>query len=328
MKTLVIANPVSENGRAGERWPRVEKAISQAIGEHKAVLTKKTGHATRLAREAAEKGVGRIIVFGGDGTVNEVVNGLFEGGQLINRKVILGVIPTGTGGDFRRSLGLNGKASQALEVIRKGHVETIDVGHVAFTGNSGQTEERHFANMTGIGLSGDVMRKVNKARRSKSFGSGFAFKFATLSAMIGHKNRMMRLEIDGQKPIYETACSIHVCNGRFAGGGMMFSPNSELNDGVLDVVLLGDFKVFNFIVESKSLYTGKHIDNPKVQLFKGKEIRISSESDVSLEIDGETPGVLPARFKVAEKSLKVICPPNFGRKVDESEKKKKKPKKK
>jgi len=326
MKTLVIANPVSENGRAGERWPRVKKAIGQAIGEHKAVLTKKPGHATRLAREAAEKGVGRILVFGGDGTVNEVVNGLFEGGQLINRKIILGVIPTGTGGDFRRSLGLNGKVSQALEVIRKGHIETIDVGHVAFTGNSGQTEERHFANMTGIGLSGDIMRKVNKARRSKTFGAGFAFKFATLTAMIGHKNRMMRIEIDGHKPVYETACSIHVCNGRFAGGGMMFSPNSELNDGVLDVVLLGDFKVFNFIVESKTLYTGKHIDNPKVQLFKGKEIRISSENDVSLEIDGETPGVLPARFKVVEKSLKIICQPNFGRKADESEKQKKKTK--
>jgi len=316
MKTFVIGNPTSANGKAGDYWPRVEKAVQKKLGPHESVLTKRPGHAVALAREALEKGYNRILVYGGDGTTNEVVNGLFEGGRPKNKRVQLGVVPTGTGGDFRRSLGLTGKVAQALDVIAQSHTEPVDVGWVRFQGNGGQTEERHFINMTGIGLSGEIMRKVNAARQSKSFGSTFVFKWAAFTSMIGRKNQMMRIEIDGHAPVYETACSLHVCNGRYAGGGMMFAPGAELNDGLLDIVLLGDFKVFNFLVESKALYRGDHIKNKKVQIFQGQEIRISSENDVMLEIDGETPGVLPARFNVVEKTLNVLCPPNFGRKTD------------
>ena len=322
MKTFVIVNPSSGNGKTGERWPKVEVALKKAIGPFTAALTKKEGDATKLAQKALEEKCGRLIVYGGDGTINEVVNGLFEGKHPIKFGIQLGVIPAGTGGDFRKSLGLSPKVSLALDVIARGHTEVIDVGRVKFEANNGNTEERHFANMTGIGLSGDVMRKVNKARTSKSFGAAFAFKFATLTSMIGSKNRMVRIEVDNYKPLYEMACSVHICNGRYAGGGMMFAPTAELNDGKLDIVLLGDFKVFNLLVESRALYSGEHVKNPMVQTYQGKEIRVSSDENVFLEVDGETPGVLPATFEVIPSSLTVICPPNFGRACEKEDAKK------
>jgi len=322
MKTFVIVNPASGNGKTGERWAKVEMALRKAIGPFASAQTKGPGDATKFVQKALAEKFVRIIVYGGDGTINEAVNGLFEGKRPIKIKTLLGIIPAGTGGDFRKSLGLTAKISQAIDVIAHGHSEMIDVGRVTFEANNGKPEERHFANMTGIGLSGDVMRRVNKANTSKSFGAGFAFKLATLTSMMGNKNRMMRVEVEGFKPLYEMACSVHVCNGRFAGGGMMFAPYAELNDGKLDIVLLGDFKIFNLLVESRDLYSGKHLKNPKVQAYQGEKIKVSSDEKVFLEVDGETPGVLPASFEVIPKSLKVICPVNFGRKIIVDAKKK------
>jgi len=324
MKTIVIANPAAGNGKAGERWPRIRKAVYKLMPSHTAVMTEEPGHATELARQAVRDGFQRILVYGGDGTVNEVVNGMFLGGKNLKKDIVLGIIPVApsVGGDFCRSLGLNGKASQALDVILDNRTETIDIGRVSYADEQGHADERHFVNMAGMGLSNDVVSKVNKARRSKSLSASVAFKFSALTGKLNHVSNMMRIEIDGYRPVYETACSIHICNGRFAGGGMMFSPDSELNDGKLDLVMMRDFKAFHRMVESKALYTGEHVKNPAVKHYRGKELKISSDGHACLEVDGEPIGMLPARFQVLERSLNVLCPPHFGRKSTDAEEKK------
>lgn len=218
MKTIVIANPAAGNGKAGERWPRIRKAVYKLMPSHTAVMTEEPGHATELARQAVRDGFQRILVYGGDGTVNEVVNGMFLGGKNLKKDIVLGIIPVApsVGGDFCRSLGLNGKASQALDVILDNRTETIDIGRVSYADEQGHADERHFVNMAGMGLSNDVVSKVNKARRSKSLSASVAFKFSALTGKLNHVSNMMRIEIDGYRPVYETACSIHICNGRFA----------------------------------------------------------------------------------------------------------------
>ncbi len=322
MKTFIIVNPISGNGKAGERWPRIERAIRKVLGSHAAALTEYPGHGVELARQAIRDDYRRILVFGGDGTINEVVNGLFDSGQLIRKNVILGIIPTGVGGDFRRSLGLSGKVSEALDVILDNRTASIDIGRVRYLDKDGHTDERHFVNMAGIGLSGDVVRKVNKARTSKSLGSNMAFKFSAFTGKLNSVSRMIRIEIDGYRPIYETACSVHVCNGRFAGNGMVFSPQSRLDDGKLDLVMMSDFKVFHRLVESRALYTGEHVKNPQVKHYRGEEIKLSSDGETALEIDGEPIGVLPARFQTVAGVLKVLCPPHFGEKSTDVKEKK------
>jgi len=322
MRTIVIVNPTSGNGKAGERWPRIERAIRKVLGSHKAVLTDYPGHGTELARQAVRDDYHRILALGGDGTINEVVNGLFENGQPIRKNVIFGVIPTGAGGGFHRSLGLNGKVSQALDVILDNRTAPIDIGRVRYLDKDGHTEEHHFINIAGVGLSGDVMRKVNKARTSKLLGSSMAFKLSAFTGKLNSVSRMLRIEIAGYRPIYETACSVHICNGRFAGNGMAFSPQSKLNDGKLDLVMMSDFKVFHRLVESRALYTGEHVKNPQVKHYRGEEINLSSDGETALEIDGEPIGVLPARFQPVKGALKVLCPPHFGEKSTDVEEKK------
>ena len=307
-RTTVIVNPKSQGGKLGRRWPGLSETIGRAFPFDEA-LTRQQGDATRLVREALRSGAERIVAIGGDGTVNEVANGFFdEAGQPIAPEASMAVIPFGTGGDFRRTFGLPIDTTAAVAVIEANHRRKIDVGRLRYTATSGETETRMFANIASFGVSGVVDRMVNKS--GKKFGR-LSYMFATARAAWSYKNQRVQLVFDRADRVELTINTVAVANGRYFGGGMMVAPDAEPDDGLFDVVALGDFGFGDMLSSGRRLYKGTHLTMAKVTSRRAKLVEaepIDPNAIVELDVDGETPGRLPASFELVPRALWFVVP--------------------
>jgi YegS/Rv2252/BmrU family lipid kinase len=235
-RTTVIVNPESQGKRLGKRWSDIADTIGRAFPFDEAI-TGGPGDATRLTREALRAGVERVVAIGGDGTVNEVVNGFFDDdGAPIAPEASFALIPFGTGGDFRRTLGLPTGLAEAARVVAANQRRRIDVGRLAFTSPDGARVHRMFANIASFGVSGVVDRLVNES--GKRFGR-LSFMLATARATWSYRNQRVQLTFDGADRVEATINTVAVANGRYFGGGMMVAPKAELDDGQFDVVAMG-----------------------------------------------------------------------------------------
>ena len=307
-RTTVIVNPKSQGGRLGKRWTDVADTIARAFPFDEA-LTQGPGDATRLAREALRAGAERVVAIGGDGTVNEVVNGFFdESGAPIAPEASFALLPFGTGGDFRRTLGVPTELADAARAIAEGRRRRIDVGRLSFTTPSGERAHRMFANIASFGVSGVVDRLVNES--SKRFGK-LSFMLATARATWSYKNQRVQLTFDGQDRVEATINTVAVANGRYFGGGMMVAPKAELDDGKFDVVAMGDFGFGDLLASGRRLYQGTHLSMDKVTSRRARVVEaepLEPGAVVELDVDGECPGRLPARFELLPGALWVIAP--------------------
>jgi len=307
-RTTVIVNPKSQGGRLGKRWTDVADTIARAFPFDEA-LTQGPGDATRLAREALRAGAERVVAIGGDGTVNEVVNGFFdEAGAPIAPEASFALLPFGTGGDFRRTLGVPTELADAARAIAEGRRRRIDVGRLSFTTPSGERAHRMFANIASFGVSGVVDRLVNES--SKRFGK-LSFMLATARATWSYKNQRVQLTFDGQDRVEATINTVAVANGRYFGGGMMVAPKAELDDGKFDVVAMGDFGFGDLLASGRRLYQGTHLSMDKVTSRRARVVEaepLEPGAVVELDVDGECPGRLPARFELLPGALWVIAP--------------------
>jgi YegS/Rv2252/BmrU family lipid kinase len=260
-RTIVIVNPKSQGGRLGKRWNDVAETIGRAFPFEPAI-TEGPGDATRLARQALQAGAERVVAMGGDGTINEVVNGFFdEAGKAIAPEASFGVIPFGTGGDFRRTLELPTELGAAAKVIANNYRRKIDVGRLELTTMDGERKLRMFVNISSFGVSGVVDRLVNQS--GKKLGR-LGFAVATARATWSYKNQRVQLTFDGQDRVEMTINTVAVANGRFFGGAMKVAPNAELDDGAFDVVALGDFGFGDLLASGRRLYSGSHLTMAKV----------------------------------------------------------------
>ena len=307
-RTTVIVNPKSQGGRLGKRWADLADTIGRAFPFDEAI-TQGPGDATRLAREALRAGAERVVAIGGDGTVNEVVNGFFdEAGAPSAPDATFALLPFGTGGDFRRTLGMPTDPAAAARVIAEGRRRRIDVGRLAFTAPSGERVHRMFANIASFGVSGVVDRLVNES--SKRFGR-LAFMLATARATWSYKNQRVQLTFDGADRIEATINTVAVANGRYFGGGMMVAPEAELDDGQFDVVAMGDFGFGDLLKSGRRLYQGTHLSMEKVTSRRARVVEaeaVEPGAVVELDVDGECPGRLPARFELCAGALWVAVP--------------------
>ena len=227
-KTTVIVNPKSQGGKLGKRWTEIADTIGRAF-PFDAAITTGPGDATTLAREALLAGAERVVAIGGDGTVNEVVNGFFDdAGRAIAPTASFALIPFGTGGDFRRSIEMPTELPAAVAIVAANHTRTIDVGRLDYTRPDKTKALRMFANITSFGVSGVVDRLVNES--GKKLGR-LSFAFATARATWGYKNKRVQLVFDGKDRVEATINTVAVANGRYFGGAMMVAPNAELDDG-------------------------------------------------------------------------------------------------
>ena len=307
-RTVVIVNPSSQGGRLGRVWRDLADTLGRAFPFDE-VMTEAPGDATRLAREALRGGAERIVAIGGDGTVSETVNGFFDdAGVAIAPEASFGLIPFGTGGDFRRTLAIPTETKAAAAVIAANNRRKIDVGRLELTTFANVKRRVMFANIASFGVSGVVDRMVNES--SKRLGR-LSFAVAALRATWSYKNQRVQLRFDGGAPLEATINTIAVANGRYFGGAMMIAPNAELDDGLLDVISLGDFTFGDVLANTRRVFKGTHLAMEKVTTRRARVIEaepVDPGAVVELDIDGEPLGKLPARFEVIPAALWMIAP--------------------
>lgn len=307
MKTFVVVNPAAAGGGAGKHWPKIARELETAIGPFEFALTTKAGHATTLVRNAVANGAKTVIAVGGDGTVNEAVNGLCHGENAPENGVSLGFVMYGTGGDFRRSFDVPKGVSAAIERLKSGRSQVIDLGRLRYTGSDGAPALRWFNNISSFGFSGEVVRAVNVARFSKLLGGKFSFLWNSFLELRKYQGCKVDITIDGNT-ISENVCTAAICNGRFFGGGMKMAPDAALDDGRFDVVVVRQDPPLS-IFDMRLLYSGAHLDHPNVSVYRGRTIEAKplSNAPIYLDVEGEAPGSLPATFEVVPNALRVRC---------------------
>ena len=304
---LFIVNPTSGGGRAGREWASIESWLPSTGMSFEVAMTERSMHAIEIAEEAVRRSRPVVVAVGGDGTLNEVVNGFFHNGAPIPTTSRLAMVPIGTGGDFRRTLGIPLDHRAAVDVITKGIPRRLDVGAVTYEANAGGTQTRHFINIADAGYGGEVVHRVNKGRKRTG---GLTFTITALQALFAYGNKRMHVVIDGEARDV-VAQQVVVANGQYFGGGMKMAPTASLTDGVFDVIIIGDVGKIDTLRGMGDIRQGKHLDQRKSSLFEllyGKRIEVTSPSRVRIDVDGEDPGMLPAIFEMQAGSIEFITP--------------------
>lgn len=266
--------------------------------------TKASGHAIGLAAEALKKGAKLVIAVGGDGTVNEVVNGFFEGERPIAPDASLGIIPQGTGSDFIRTLKLPLDPRKAAEIIHRGVAKPIDVARVSYMTTQGASTTRYFINVTSFGMGGAVA--ANAKRYSKVLGGRVGFLVATLVTMLRFSGNTVTLRLDGSKTIEAKITNVAIGNGQFHGAGMWVCPHALLDDGVLDVSVIRYLGLFETIRDLSMLYNGRIYEHPKVEFHRSQRIEAGASEPTLIEIDGEPLGKLPVDVTILPGAITVL----------------------
>ncbi len=300
-RVVLIINPASANGKTGRQWPELV-AEAQRLGLRvEERLTEAPGHATELAREASMAGADVVVAVGGDGSVHEVVNGLVGAGGTPFGDAALGVIARGTGRDFIRSHDIPTKAKDALRAIADGPIRRIDVGEVISTGDP--EGGRRFANAASAGVTGAIAKRANGM--SKRIGGTPTFFLAAFQGFRAYTNTPIHLELDG-RPIDATASCVVCAIGHSLGGGIKVAHGARPDDGLLDMVLVGDVGAKDLVLNVHRLYTGTLGDHPEIMHLKGLNVTVSGDTPLQIEADGELAGTTPATFRCLPGALHVV----------------------
>lgn len=255
------------------------------------MLSEFPGHLAEVARS----GDGLCVVVGGDGTVNEVVNALADGGEIA-------ILPSGTGQDFARTHGIPNGVDDAIRVVLGGATRTIDLGRVECAGGG----SRYFANVGSAGMSGAVARRANSM--TKALGGRATFFYALTREFLAWRNTNVAVELaDGirrEGPMHD----VIVANGRYHGGGMKLAPDARQDDGAFDVVLIGDVTKPDFVTTAPKLYSGRYLSHPKVELLRSPTVAVDAAEPLPIEVDGEPIGTTPARFEVVPSAIRLRVP--------------------
>jgi len=310
MLPLVIVNPKSAGGSTRDKWSTMASEIRTHFGPFNVAFTKAQGDGAEIARRAVETGRRFIIACGGDGTINEVANGIVATGEDVE----LGVLPSGTGGDFRRSLNIPHGTREAARALKNGDTKLIDVGKITFHDHDGDEVTRHFLNVSSVGLAASIIERVKASTTADwvpiaSLRGKASFALSTLQEVFGIEYATIRVRIDDEEEHNLNTINFCVANARYFGGGMMIAPDAKLDDGYFDVVNIGDLSTMKILRKAYTLYRGTHIHLPEVKSRLAKRIEIcATASDIHLETDGELPGRLPAVYEIVPKALAVRVP--------------------
>lgn len=241
------------------------------------------------------------MAVGGDGTVNEAVNGLVGA-----ERAELAIIPRGTGADLVRTFGIPSKLEDAARVAIGGRTRTIDVGRAEYRSWSGEPGGSYFANIASAGMSGAVAQRTNESTRAP-LGGKAAYLWSTLAVFAGWRNTEIHVTVDAETrsgPMFD----VLVANCRFLAGGMKITPEAEPDDGLFDVLLIGDISKLDLALTMPKIYRGTHLPHPKAELLRGAEVTIEAAEPLPVELDGEQPGTTPARFDVVPRALRLRVP--------------------
>ncbi len=297
-KAVFLVNPASANGATAKRWPKLYARAKELglVGDE--LLSERPGQLTELARDAAAAGK-LIVVVGGDGTLNEVANGVVGTGAEI------AVLPNGTGQDFGRTHAIPTRFDDAVRVAIDGVAREVDLGRASFLGPDGAEASRVFANVGSAGMSGAVAARANTG--SKALGGRGTFYYALVREFVAWQNTDVTVAYDGGRR-RGAMHDVIVANGRWHGGGMKLAPDADPADGEFDIVLIGDVGKLDFVTTSPKLYSGGHVGHHKVEVVRSSYVTIDAAEPIPLELDGEVAGTTPARFEIVPGGLKLRSP--------------------
>ncbi len=310
MRTKVIVNPVSGRGRTGRIWPEIARFI-EALGIcADYVFTEGHRHAVTLASQAVKQGYERVVAVGGDGTNLEVIEG------IAGSDILMGIIPSGTGNDLARSLGVPRDHFKACMLLREPGegtdsrytgeypgrcVRRIDIGKIR--NPDSKAGWRHFANIAGIGFDAKIVKEVNDG--AKWLKGTSAYLLTALKNLVGYSPVEMEISIDGNTFVREVAL-VAIGNGKYYGGGMMVTPGAVIDDGLFDICIAGDLTRLELVNMMIRVFSGEHVKHPKVEIVRGRNVLIRSKHEVWCQADGEIIGKAPLEFEVVPGSISVI----------------------
>jgi YegS/Rv2252/BmrU family lipid kinase len=300
---LVIVNPNAGAGKGWIDWPRIEALLNSYGFKYKHEFTLRRLHAIVITRRYINEGCSKIIVVGGDGTMNEVINGIFVQKRFETSEIILGMIPVGTGNDWGRMFGISQNYEEAIRTIQASKTFVQDAGKVIFQKNE-RTQQRYFVNIAGLGFDALVVKKTNKSK-DKGKSNPLIYKYNIFTSLFSFKSPRATIEVDGKSVINDVFnVSVGIC--RYNGGGMMPLPDAKADDGLFDLTVIKKIGRLDVIRSIKKLYDGSIVRHPKVVTYQGKNIKITSNTNVYLETDGESLGHTPMVFEIIPKSICVL----------------------
>lgn len=307
---VFIVNPRAGAGRAGRGRARLKETIHRHFTDARIWPTERPRHATELARKACEEGARTVVAVGGDGTCHEVVHGLMGQDSELRGDIVFATVPLGTGSDLQKSLNLPKKLDDAMRVAASGTIARWDIGRA--TMGEGNPKVEHFINVAGFGANGEVVRRANQM--SKSWGGLATFYIATVQTAFSYEAPVVSLRWEAEDGIHTREADVlsaFLANGTYCGGGMDVGNNGTPTDGYFDVTILPPDPFIIQLMRSRRLYDGSLNRWPGVKQFRAKwlEARVLEGNEARIDLDGEQPGSLPARFDVLSGRLPVRCVP-------------------
>ncbi|MDD4877312.1 MAG: diacylglycerol kinase family lipid kinase [Dehalococcoidales bacterium] len=296
----VIVNPVAGARTTYRKWARISSLLKHVGLSFDYEYTESVGHAVELARLAASDVYRYIVSVGGDGTANEVANGILH--STHPSETSLGIVNTGTGRDFARSLGLPQDYASACAVLNSSNRRLVDVGIVKFNCN-GQSQQRFFINMAGVGFDAAAVETTEKL--PKHLGGTIPYLTGLLLTMLRYKNKTVVINMD-DRIVTKRVLNVVIANGSYVGGGMHVAPQAKLNDSLLDVVTIGDIGKFELLKALPMVYKGTHVNHPRVSIEQVKNIAIESSERLQVYADGELLGECPASFSLKPAALSIV----------------------
>lgn len=297
-------NPVAGGGRGQALQTQIVAELDKKFPQgYELALTSEPGSAIQLAREAAKQGARLLIAMGGDGTINEVVNGLFDHQKPLNPYCELGILNCGSGGGLAQTLGLPAGIADQLELICRAPAKPLDVGIVRFQNSNGEPAERLFVSECQGGIGGAVVSRVGM--KHKRLGGTLAFGMVAISELLHYRATQMTTRVDGRVPQAKYRIGFTVGNGRFCAGGMQLTPGALPDDNWLDILQIDEMNLLNRLVNFSKVYSGRHIRSPFFTLQQAKTIEIDSDPPVWFETDGELIGKTPCRIGILPAAIRV-----------------------
>jgi len=309
-KWLVVVNPKASVGQAGEDWPNIKQILINECFEFDDVLTEYPQHAIEIVHNAiTEKGYRKFISVGGDGTNNEIINGIFGQEVVPTTDITLACIPIGTGNDWCRTFNIPLEYDKVVKIIKEGNVFVHDIGRLTYY-NNGDPKTRFFLNAAGSGLDENICRSTNRMKQEGKKGT-VRYLLSTVKCLLKYNYVHVKIAIDDRMVIEDDVLSLSIGNCKYVGGGMKMMRDAIPNDGLLDITAVRKLSILKFALNVKNLYDGTFIDKlEEVSVFRGKKVHVVSDPPHSLnvETEGETLTNSPFDFEIIPLAINVIVP--------------------
>jgi YegS/Rv2252/BmrU family lipid kinase len=300
---ITIINRAAGGGKTALDWPRIEALLKKHGIRYEPYFTDRRLHASLIARTKIREGYSKIIVVGGDGTMNEVINGLFSQGNVQTTEVMLGMISVGTGNDWARMFQIPSDYEDAILTIKQQKTFIQDAGLVRYTRN-GKEWKRYFINIAGMGFGARVVERSNRMKEKGKSGA-FLYFYNIFTSLLRYRSLPAEIEIDG-KTYDRSIFSLNVGICKYNGGGMIQVPHAVADDGLYSITLIKKIGKLNVLANVKRLYNGSIVNHSRVETYTGQSVQICCSPKLQVETDGESLGHGPLRFQIIPRSVRII----------------------